>query len=71
LQDPQSADLGAIFGWGFAPWTGGPLSYIDMIGAEEFVRTSESLAQKHGDRYNPPTMFRDLAEKKEKLYKAA
>ncbi|MEL6508111.1 MAG: FAD-dependent oxidoreductase, partial [Pseudomonadota bacterium] len=30
--DPQSADLGAIFGWGFAPWTGGPMSHIDTIG---------------------------------------
>ena len=71
LQDPQSADLGAIFGWGFAPWTGGPLSYIDTIGTEAFVRTAESLAQKHGDRFNPPTMFRELAAKNGTLYKAA
>ena len=71
LQDPQSADLGAIFGWGFAPWTGGPISYIDTIGADAFVRISESLAQKHGERFSPPNMFRDIAKEKGTLYKAA
>ena len=69
--DPQSADLGAIFGWGFAPWTGGPMSHIDTIGMEVFVRKAESLAQRYGERFNPPQMFRDMADKNEKLYKAA
>ncbi len=71
VHDPQSADLGAIFGWGFAPWTGGPMSYIDTIGIDAFIRKSESLAQKYGARFNPPQKFRDMAAKKEKLYKAA
>ncbi len=69
--DPESADLGAIFGWGFAPWTGGPMSHIDTIGADEFVRTAEKLAQQHGPRFSPPSSFRDMAEKGEKLYKVA
>ena len=69
--DPQSADLGAIFGWGFAPWTGGPMSHIDTIGMETFIRKSESLAQQYGERFNPPQSFRDMAEKGETLYKAA
>ncbi len=71
VPDPQSADLGAIFGWGFAPWTGGPMSYIDTIGMESFVRRAESLAQKYGTRFSPPQKFRDMAAKKETLYKAA
>ncbi|MEM9170216.1 MAG: 3-hydroxyacyl-CoA dehydrogenase NAD-binding domain-containing protein [Pseudomonadota bacterium] len=69
--DPQSADLGAIFGWGFAPWTGGPMSYIDTVGLEAFVRTAEALAQKYGARFNPPEAFRDMAAKGETLYKNA
>ncbi|MEL7238146.1 MAG: 3-hydroxyacyl-CoA dehydrogenase NAD-binding domain-containing protein, partial [Planctomycetota bacterium] len=69
--DPQSADLGAIFGWGFAPWTGGPMSHIDTIGMENFVRKAESLAQKYGARFSPPQSFREMAEKNETLYKAA
>ncbi|MGE0410181.1 MAG: 3-hydroxyacyl-CoA dehydrogenase NAD-binding domain-containing protein [Amphiplicatus sp.] len=71
VPDPQSADLGAIFGWGFAPWTGGPMSHIDTIGLKNFVRKAESLAQKYGARFNPPQKFRDMAAKKETLYKAA
>jgi 3-hydroxyacyl-CoA dehydrogenase/enoyl-CoA hydratase/3-hydroxybutyryl-CoA epimerase len=71
VADPQSADLGAIFGWGFAPWTGGPMSYIDTIGLDAFVRKAESLAQKYGARFSPPAKFRDLAAKKETLYKSA
>ncbi len=71
VHDPQSADLGAIFGWGFAPWTGGPMSYIDTIGVDAFVRKAESLAQIYGARFNPPQKFRDMAAKKETLYKAA
>ncbi|NWG71019.1 MAG: enoyl-CoA hydratase/isomerase family protein [Parvularculaceae bacterium] len=71
VHDPQSADLGAIFGWGFPPWTGGPMSHIDTIGVEEFVRKADSLAQKYGARFAPPQKFRDMAAKKETLYKAA
>ncbi len=68
VSDPQSADLGAIFGWGFAPWTGGPMSHIDTIGMETFVRKAESLAQKYGARFNPPQSFRDMAKAGDKLY---
>ena len=71
VDDPQSADLGAIFGWGFAPWTGGPMAHIDTIGMDNFVRKAESLAQKYGERFNPPQSFREMAEKNETLYKAA
>lgn len=71
VSDPQSADLGAIFGWGFAPWTGGPMSHIDTIGLDDFVRRAESLAQKYGARFNPPEKFRDMAKSGETLYKAA
>ncbi|MGF1543589.1 MAG: 3-hydroxyacyl-CoA dehydrogenase NAD-binding domain-containing protein [Parvularculaceae bacterium] len=70
VNDPQTADLGAIFGWGFAPWTGGPMSHIDTIGAEAFVRKAESLAQKYGARFSPPQAFRDMASKGETLYAA-
>ncbi len=68
IDDPQSADLGAIFGWGFAPWTGGPMSHIDTIGAESFVRTAESLAQRYGERFHPPAKFREMASAGGKLY---
>lgn len=68
VPDPQSADLGAIFGWGFPAWTGGPMSYIDTIGIDTFVATADMLAQKHGERFNVPGLFRDMAEKGDTLY---
>jgi 3-hydroxyacyl-CoA dehydrogenase/enoyl-CoA hydratase/3-hydroxybutyryl-CoA epimerase len=71
VPDPQSADLGAIFGWGFPPWTGGPMSYIDTIGIDTFVATADMLAQRHGERFNVPTMFRDMAANGDTLYGGA
>tara|TARA_B100000780_G_scaffold53536_1_gene33335 strand:+ start:6709 stop:8895 length:2187 start_codon:yes stop_codon:yes gene_type:complete len=65
LTDVRDADIGAILGWGMAPWTGGPLSYIDMIGIKEFVAEADKLAQKYGDRFAPCKMLRDMAEKNE------
>ena len=69
VPDPQSADLGAIFGLGFPPYTGGPMSYIDTIGMDAYIATSDMLAQRHGARFSPPQSFRDMAEKGETLYK--
>ncbi|RFB06177.1 3-hydroxyacyl-CoA dehydrogenase NAD-binding domain-containing protein [Parvularcula marina] len=71
VHDPESADLGAIFGWGFCPWTGGPMSHIDTIGLKTFVETADKLADKHGEKFTPPQLFRDLAAKGETLYGAA
>jgi 3-hydroxyacyl-CoA dehydrogenase/enoyl-CoA hydratase/3-hydroxybutyryl-CoA epimerase len=69
VTDPREADVGAILGWGFAPWTGGPLSYIDTMGAAAFVAQCEALAQKHGKRFMPNQLLRDMAAKGESFYK--
>ncbi|GLQ20182.1 3-hydroxyacyl-CoA dehydrogenase NAD-binding domain-containing protein [Algimonas porphyrae] len=71
VPDPQSADLGAIFGLGFPPWTGGPMSYIDTIGVGTFVATADMLAQRHGARFTPPQGLRDMAENGETIYGGA
>ncbi len=71
VSDPQSADLGAIFGWGFPPYTGGPMSEIDTIGVENFVREADRLAQQYGERFKPPMSFREKADAGESFYKAA
>lgn len=61
LVTPQDGDLGAIFGWGFAPYTGGPFSAIDTIGPQRVVETLDRLAAAHGDRFAPPQQLRDMA----------
>ena len=61
LVTPQDGDIGAIFGWGFAPYTGGPFSAIDTIGPAEVVAVLDRLAAAHGERFAPPAQLRDMA----------
>ncbi|HZV58337.1 MAG TPA: 3-hydroxyacyl-CoA dehydrogenase NAD-binding domain-containing protein [Sphingobium sp.] len=61
LVTPQDGDLGAIFGWGFAPYTGGPFSAIDTIGAATVVAVLDRLTAAHGERFAPPQQLRDMA----------
>ena len=64
----READVGAILGFGFAPYTGGPLSYIDRMGTKAFVALCEKLAAKHGDRFKPNKLLRAMARKGETFY---
>jgi 3-hydroxyacyl-CoA dehydrogenase/enoyl-CoA hydratase/3-hydroxybutyryl-CoA epimerase len=66
--DPREADVGSIIGFGFAPFTGGALSYIDFMGTKNFVALCDSLAAKHGPRFAPPALLRDMASKGETFY---
>ena len=68
VTDPRDADVGAILGWGFAPWTGGPLSLIDTVGAASFVQTCDALAAACGPRFSPPQSLRDMAARGESFY---
>jgi 3-hydroxyacyl-CoA dehydrogenase / enoyl-CoA hydratase / 3-hydroxybutyryl-CoA epimerase len=62
VTNPADADVGAILGWGFAPWTGGPLSFIDTVGAAAFVRECDRLAQWYGDRFAPNAQLREMTK---------
>ena len=68
VTDPRDADVGSILGWGFAPWTGGPVSLIDSVGAAKFVETCDRLAQRYGPRFAPPQLLRDMAARGETFY---
>ena len=68
ITDPREADVGSILGFGFAPYTGGALSYIDFMGAKAFVELCQSLQAKHGDRFAPPKMLLDMAASGETFY---
>ena len=62
------ADVGAVMGWGFAPYTGGPLSYIDTIGAAAFVDRADALAAQLGERFTPPPILRKMAAEGTRFY---
>lgn len=61
LDDPRHADVGAVLGWGFPRWTGGPISYIEQIGIVQFVRECDALSDRFGERFRPPTQLRDMS----------
>ena len=68
LMDIREGDVGAILGWGFAPWSGGPLSWLDIIGAAKAVEWCDQLTEKHGDRFAAPALLRDMAAKGDTFY---
>jgi 3-hydroxyacyl-CoA dehydrogenase/enoyl-CoA hydratase/3-hydroxybutyryl-CoA epimerase len=68
VTDPRDADIGSILGWGFAPFTGGVLSYVDMVGPQTFVEECDALAKQVGDRFAPPALLREMAQKGEAFY---
>lgn len=68
IDDPREADLGAILGWGFAPWSGGPITLIDQTGLKAFVETADRLAATYGDRFKVPELLREMAAKGETFY---
>jgi 3-hydroxyacyl-CoA dehydrogenase/enoyl-CoA hydratase/3-hydroxybutyryl-CoA epimerase len=68
LTDVREADVGSILGFGFAPFSGGTLSYIDMMGTKRFVALCETLAKKHGPRFAPSKLLVEMAQKGESFY---
>jgi 3-hydroxyacyl-CoA dehydrogenase/enoyl-CoA hydratase/3-hydroxybutyryl-CoA epimerase len=68
VTDPREADVGSIIGFGFAPFTGGTLSYIDGMGTKAFVALAQSLAAKYGDRFAPNALLLEMAKNGETFY---
>jgi len=68
LEDIREGDVGAILGWGFMPWSGGPFSWLDRIGAAEALRICEGLAEFHGPRFEAPKLLAEMAAKGETFY---
>ena len=68
IVDPREADVGSILGFGFAPFTGGTLSYIDFMGTKEFVALCHKLEAKYGSRFTPPKLLEDMAKTGETFY---
>jgi 3-hydroxyacyl-CoA dehydrogenase / enoyl-CoA hydratase / 3-hydroxybutyryl-CoA epimerase len=68
ITDMREADVGSILGFGFAPFTGGTLSYIDFMGTKKFVDLCHKLEAKYGSRFTPPKLLVEMAAKGETFY---
>ncbi len=62
LRSVADANIGSIFGWGFAPFHGGALQFINAMGAAAFVTRSRELAARHGERFEPAAVVVQQAE---------
>jgi 3-hydroxyacyl-CoA dehydrogenase / enoyl-CoA hydratase / 3-hydroxybutyryl-CoA epimerase len=68
VTDVREADVGSILGFGFAPFTGGTISYIDGMGVKAFVELCDDLAKLCGERFKPSKLLLDMAKKGETFY---
>ena len=68
VTDPREADVGSILGFGYAPYSGGTLSFIDGMGPKAFVARAKELAAKYGRRFEPGEKLVQMAERGETFY---
>lgn len=69
LTDIREGDVGAILGWGFAPWSGGPFAWLDMLGAAYAAERCDQLAAAYGPRFACPALLREMADKGQSFYR--
>ena len=68
VTDPREADVGSILAFGFAPYTGGTLSYIDGMGAAVFVAQAKALEKKYGAQFKAPKLLLEMAKDGSNFY---
>jgi len=68
IESPKDGDIGAIFGLGFPPFTGGPFRYMDSIGASKIINRLKQLQQVCGDRYKPASCIVEKVASNKKFY---
>lgn len=68
VRSPRDGDIGAVFGIGFPPFRGGPLRYLDDVGAGRALELARSLAERFGERFTPAPPLVRMAERNERFY---
>jgi 3-hydroxyacyl-CoA dehydrogenase/enoyl-CoA hydratase/3-hydroxybutyryl-CoA epimerase len=62
LRTVEDANIGSIFGIGYAPWTGGAIQFINQYGVRAFTERASALAETYGERFAPPKLLQEKAE---------
>ncbi|HEY7629442.1 MAG TPA: 3-hydroxyacyl-CoA dehydrogenase NAD-binding domain-containing protein [Thermoleophilaceae bacterium] len=67
IESVADANIGSILGIGFPGWTGGVLQYINGYegGVAGFVARARELAERYGERFEPPASLVEKAERGE------
>ncbi|QGV77603.1 3-hydroxyacyl-CoA dehydrogenase NAD-binding domain-containing protein [Streptomyces ficellus] len=69
LTSVADANIGSIMGIGFPAWTGGVLQYVNGYegGLPGFVARARELAERYGERFQPPALLVEKAERGERF----
>ncbi|WP_010113677.1 3-hydroxyacyl-CoA dehydrogenase NAD-binding domain-containing protein [Acinetobacter sp. P8-3-8] len=59
LESVIDANIGSIFGIGFAPWTGGAIQFLNQYGLDKAVQRANELEAKYGERFKAPQLLKD------------
>jgi 3-hydroxyacyl-CoA dehydrogenase/enoyl-CoA hydratase/3-hydroxybutyryl-CoA epimerase len=62
LRTIEDANIGSIFGIGYAPWTGGAIQFINQYGVRSFTERATELSTTYGERFAPPKLLLERAE---------
>lgn len=68
VRSPRDGDIGAIFGFGFPPFRGGPLRYLDQLGADRVYADLARLADRLGPRFTPCEVIVEQARARTRFY---
>src|SRR5690606_10905732 len=68
LTSVADANIGSVFGIGFAAWSGGALQFINQYGPARFVARARELAQRYGERFTPPALLLQKAASDSRFY---
>jgi 3-hydroxyacyl-CoA dehydrogenase/enoyl-CoA hydratase/3-hydroxybutyryl-CoA epimerase len=68
IRSARDGDVGAVFGFGFPPFRGGPFRYMDTLGIAEVVRQLEELNDRFPGRFEPAELLVSMARRGERFY---
>jgi 3-hydroxyacyl-CoA dehydrogenase / enoyl-CoA hydratase / 3-hydroxybutyryl-CoA epimerase len=68
VRSPRDGDIGAIFGFGFPPFRGGPLRYFDDLGPDRVYADLQRLADRLGQRFAPCEVIVEYARARTRFY---
>jgi 3-hydroxyacyl-CoA dehydrogenase/enoyl-CoA hydratase/3-hydroxybutyryl-CoA epimerase len=67
IECARDANIGSVLGIGFPRWTGGVLQFVNMVGLPAFAQRAAELAQRYGERFAPPALLLDMAQRGERF----
>ncbi|MEJ7760375.1 MAG: fatty acid oxidation complex subunit alpha FadJ [Gemmatimonadaceae bacterium] len=68
IDSPRDGDVGAVFGFGFPPFRGGPFRYIDSLGVDYVVSQLQGLNDRFPGRFQPAELLTEMARRGERFY---